>query len=208
MVSHLENLADGNSLVATATGAEVAVHKKPDGAAGPSLASPVESGGPLTFLVVGEQDDWLKVHLPTRPNGATGWIARDQVELSTTPYRLVVSMRNHRLEVFKDGKSVQTHKVGVGKSTTPTPPGEYYLTELIQPPDPDGAYGPYAFGLSAHSEKLTKFAGGPGQLGLHGTNQPNRIGTDVSHGCLRLSNAVITELAQTLPLGTPIEIQA
>lgn len=67
---------------------------------------------------------------------------------------------------------------------------------------------PYAFGISGHSDTLKKFAGGPGQLGLHGTDQPDKLGTDVSHGCLRLSNEVITELAETLPLGTPIEIQA
>lgn len=208
MVSHLDNLERGSSLVATATGSQVAVHSEPGGPAGKPLASPIESGGPLTFLVVNEQDEWLEVHLPTRPNGATGWISRTEVELSTTPYRLLVSMGEHRLVLLKNGEKVEEYKVGVGKSTTPTPPGEYYLTELIQPNNPDGAYGPYAFGISAHSETLKKFAGGPGQLGLHGTNEPEKLGTDVSHGCLRLKNAVITELAETLPLGTPIEIKA
>nr|WP_269329527.1 L,D-transpeptidase [Kineosporia babensis] len=195
-------------MVATATGAEVSVFKKPGGKNGKSLASPIESGGPLTFLVTDEQDEWLKVHLPTRPNGSTGWISRDEVQLSTSPYRLVVSMRKHQLQVLKNGQSIGEHEVGVGKAATPTPPGEYYLTELIQPNNADGAYGPYAFGISGHSDTLQKFAGGPGQLGLHGTNQPDKLGSDVSHGCLRLANEVITELAETLPLGTPIEIQA
>ncbi|GLY15580.1 L,D-transpeptidase [Kineosporia rhizophila] len=208
MVSHLENLQHGSSLVATATGSGVEVLKKPGGTKGKNLASPIESGGPLTFLVTDEKDDWLKVHLPTRPNGSTGWVSRSEVELSVTPYRLVVSMKKHSLVVLKDGKLVAEHEVGVGKAATPTPPGEYYLTELLQPSDPDGAYGPYAFGISGHSDTLKKFAGGPGQLGLHGTDQPDKLGTDVSHGCLRLSNEVITELAETLPLGTPIEIQA
>ncbi len=96
----------------------------------------------------------------------------------------------------------------MGKSTTPTPPGEYYLTELIRPSNPDGVYGPYAFGLSAFSETLKSFAGGPGQLGLHGTNEPDKVGTDVSHGCIRLTNDVISKLARTLPLGTPVQIEA
>ena len=56
----------------------------------------------------------------------------------------------------------------------------------------DGFYGPYALGLSAHSPVYTSFAGGDGQVGLHGTNQPSVLGTDVSHGCIRVANDVIT----------------
>ena len=96
----------------------------------------------------------------------------------------------------------------MGKVATPTPKGTYYLTELIQPPNPEGSYGPYAFGLSAFSDTLKTFAGGPGQLGLHGTDAPRGLGQGVSHGCIRVTNAVITDLAGRIPLGTPIEIRA
>jgi lipoprotein-anchoring transpeptidase ErfK/SrfK len=58
----------------------------------------------------------------------------------------------------------------------------------------DPAYGPYAFGLSGFSEVLTSFNGGQGQLGLHGTNQPDKIGTRVSSGCIRLRNEDIEAL--------------
>ncbi|GAB6898463.1 L,D-transpeptidase family protein [Kineosporia succinea] len=195
----------GTSLVATATADRIEVHRSPGG---PVSRKITRNTGPITFLVMDRQDGWLKVHLPTRPNGATGWIARDEVGLSRTPYRLIVSMDDHELVLLRNDRKIDEFPVGVGKSTTPTPPGEYYLTELIRPPDPHGVYGPYAFGLSAHSETLQQFAGGPGQLGLHGTNEPDRLGHDVSHGCLRLANDVITELAKTLPLGTPVVIQA
>ena len=94
----------------------------------------------------------------------------------------------------------------MGTGDTPTPVGEFYLTELLAPPNPNGAYGPYAFGLSGFSDTLTTFNGGPGQLGIHGTNQPNLIGTKVSHGCIRMSNENITALSQLLPLGTPVQI--
>ena len=208
VVSTFDRLPKGDSLVATAKVGKIAIHRSPGGAVGKSLSSSADSDGPLVFLVLAERDGWLKVHLPIRPNGATGWVSADQVTLSTTPYRLVVSMKKHRLDLFQDGQHKARFPVGVGKSTTPTPPGEYYLAELIQPPNPHGVYGPYAFGLSAYSETLKSFAGGPGQLGLHGTDEPDKVGTDVSHGCLRLKNAVITELAKTLPLGTPIEIEA
>ena len=96
--------------------------------------------------------------------------------------------------------------MGVGRAVTPTPSGLYYVTELLKQPDPTGLYGPYAFGLSAHSDVLHEFAGRNGILGLHGTNFPQGIGTDVSHGCLRVSNRVILKLAHLLPVGTPVRI--
>ena len=76
----------------------------------------------------------------------------------------------------------------------------------LETPDPAGAYGPYAIGLAAHSDVLTEFAGGDGQVGIHGTDDPTSIGQDVSHGCLRVPNEVIRELAHLLPLGTPVTI--
>ena len=46
------------------------------------------------------------------------------------------------------------------------------------------------------------------QLGLHGTDAPHGLGKDISHGCIRVANSVITKLADELPLGTPVDIQA
>ncbi len=45
-------------------------------------------------------------------------------------------------------------------------------------------------------------------MGLHGTDAPHGLGTDISHGCIRVANDVITELAGQLPLGTPVDIRA
>ena len=79
-------------------------------------------------------------------------------------------------------------------------------SKLLEPPDPNGPYVPYAFGLSGLSEQLTSFNGGNGRLGLHGTNDPDSIGQDVSHGCIRVANDVVIQLAELLPLGTPVQI--
>jgi lipoprotein-anchoring transpeptidase ErfK/SrfK len=79
--------------------------------------------------------------------------------------------------------------------------------ELLKQPDRWGLYGPYAVGLSAPSNVLYSFGGGPGQVGIHGTNEPWALGADVSHGCVRISNAAISRLAALLPLGTPVEIR-
>ena len=98
--------------------------------------------------------------------------------------------------------------VAVGTSDTPSPGGTYYLKELLRPSNPDGAYGVYAYGLSGYSNELTSFNCGDGVIGIHGTNDPSSIGTDVSHGCIRLTNEAITRMVDEigLPLGTPVEI--
>jgi len=213
-------LPEGSSLVATANVGHLRVLAAPGGAPVATLANPIPDGSPLVLRVVedvagdaggstaGTPGRWLRVQLPQRPNGSTGWVAEADVRLSRTPYRLVVHRGTHRLEVWRDGALGTTYPVGIGTSVNPTPAGTYYLTELLVVPDPKGPYGPYAFGLSAFSTTLTTFAGGPGQLGLHGTNEPSKVGSDVSHGCLRLTNQAITTLAHQLPLGTPLVIAA
>jgi lipoprotein-anchoring transpeptidase ErfK/SrfK len=95
----------------------------------------------------------------------------------------------------------------VGRAATPTPAGQFYVTELLRPPNARGAYGPYAFTLSAYSNVYQRFGSGDGAVGLHGTNEPRSLGADASHGCVRVSNDVIQRLAATLPLGTPVVIR-
>jgi lipoprotein-anchoring transpeptidase ErfK/SrfK len=62
--------------------------------------------------------------------------------------------------------------------------------------------------LSGFSNVIDEFRGGDGVIGIHGTNEPDAIGTDVSHGCIRMSNEAILELVPVLPLGTPVHITA
>jgi lipoprotein-anchoring transpeptidase ErfK/SrfK len=72
-------------------------------------------------------------------------------------------------------------------------------------------YGPYAYPLSGHSEVLTRFNGGDGELGIHGNNDASVLGQSVTAGCIgciRMTNDGITRLASILPLGTPVEIVA
>ena len=78
------------------------------------------------------------------------------------------------------------------------------MTDKLETPNPEGGYGLYAFGLSGYSETLTEFAGGDGQIGIHGTNDPTSIGNAVSHGCIRLPNDIVESLATMVPLGTPV----
>lgn len=199
---------DPYAYIAEAVGTSVSVYSAPGGKVVTRLANPNEWRDPLVLLATARSGDWLKVLLPVRPNGASGWVPASSVRLTWDPYRVLVDISAHRLTLFNAGHPVLHAPVAVGATGTPTPRGTFYLTALLRPPAPDGAYGPYAFGLSGFSPVLKSFAGGPGEIGLHGTNDPASIGHSATHGCIRVYNHVITMLAGRLPLGTPVVVTA
>jgi lipoprotein-anchoring transpeptidase ErfK/SrfK len=174
------------------------------------LSNPNTEGVARVFLLDGGQGSpWLNVDLPVRPNGSKGWIKSDDVNLSVDYWQVRVELGAHRITVWNGADVVHTEPVGVGTAASPTPPGEYYITEALTVPSFQySAYGPYAFGISAHSDVYTTFGGGDGTIGIHGTGDPSSLGKDASHGCIRLSNDGITGLIHTVPLGTPVQIVA
>ena len=139
---------------------------------------------------------------PTR-----GWIRSSDVSLTQHSWRALVEVGANRLTVWKGKDVFLQDSVAVGTGGTPTPTGDYYITELLKPTNP-GVYGDYAYGLSGHSPALTDFDGYDAEIGLHGTGDPSSIGHSVSHGCVRLNNADVDALVPVLPLGTPVQIQA
>jgi len=168
--------------------------------------------GQLTsLLVTGPAVDkggrtWYPVRLQMRPNGSTGWVSSDEVVLTTETVALVVTLSAHSLTLYNQGAEVATYPVGLGSKADPTPTGTFFVIGVLQPADPNGAYGAYAIGTSAFSDTLPNWPGG-GVVGIHGTNEPSSIGKNVSHGCIRLNNKDITALAQAVNLGTPIFIR-
>ncbi|MBR8743890.1 L,D-transpeptidase family protein [Nocardiopsis sp. MG754419] len=193
--------------IATVLADEIEVRSEPNGSeVVHTLASPNDFGADRTFLVQQTQGDWLEVLLPMRPNGSTGWIESGDVEVTVTEFHVAIDMSEFTFTVTEGEEDLLTGPIGIGTGETPTPPGEYYFTELLKPSDPGGEYGAYAFGLSGHSDTLESFAGGPGQLGVHGTDDESGLGGEVSHGCIRVSNDDITWMAERLPIGTPVEI--
>jgi lipoprotein-anchoring transpeptidase ErfK/SrfK len=197
------------SVIATAHGPTVEVFTKP-GDPSPSLrlANPGPNQVPRVFLVLERRPGWFLVLLPTLPNGSKGWIAADTVTTTKTSYWLQVRRSQFQLRLYQGKKLLINARAAIGTTDTPTPGGRYYLTELLQAPNPNGDYGPYAYGLSGYSETLQQFDGHDPIIGIHGTNQPGLLGTAVSHGCIRVDNSTITRLAGMLPLGTPVQITA
>lgn len=205
----------GSSYVAVAAVPEVQVFDSPGAtASGQVFENPwfvngdADAAVPLVFHVEDRTEGWVQVLLPVRPNGSTGWVREADVTLRLIGFRIVVELGEHRLTVYQNDQVVLTDTVAVGKASTPTPTGRYYIRALLKAPNPNTVYGPYAYGLSGHSEVLETFNGGDAELGIHGNNDTSVLGRNVSAGCIRMDNEKITKLAGMLPLGTPVVIEA
>ena len=175
------------------------------------LSDKTEYNIPRTYLVTDQTSHpgWLNVLLPIRPNGASGWIKASDVTLGNTDYEIRIEVGAHKLTLLKLGQPILESGVVVGADKTPTPPGRFYVTDPLDlHSQPDAGYGVFALGISGYSDVLTSFKGGPGQLAVHGTNNPGQVGQNISNGCVRVPNDVIEQIAAQAPLGTPVTIVA
>ena len=150
---------------------------------------------------------WVRVRLPGRPNGRTGWIRADGTRRSATDWHIVVRLSARRVTVYRGGRVVRRFRAVVGARATPTPRGTFFVEEAVALA-PAAAGAPFALAASARSEVLQAFAGGPGQIALHGTGGiPGALGTAASHGCVRLSTRAITWLARRIGGGVPLTVK-
>jgi hypothetical protein len=149
---------------------------------------------------------WLHVRLPGRPNGHSGWISARFTTLALTPWRLRVDTSRRQVKVFRSGRVVRTFRGVVGAPSTPTPVGRFFVEETVRLGS-SAVGAPYALALSARSRVLDQFAGGPGQIALHGMgNVGGTLGTAASHGCVRLDRRAISWLAARIGPGVPVVI--
>jgi lipoprotein-anchoring transpeptidase ErfK/SrfK len=193
--------------VRTAAGAPITIWTAPRVASPSTALTPTTGfGSARVLLATAKRGSWYQVSLPTRPNGSTGWVRARDVSLHHVRDELRIDLTARTLTWTRDGTIVLETPVAIGAPETPTPVGAFYVTDLLDNADDSGPYGPLSIGTSAHSDQLTDFAGGDGQIGIHGTNDPGSIGQAMSHGCVRVPNDVITQLAGSLPLGTPVAV--
>jgi lipoprotein-anchoring transpeptidase ErfK/SrfK len=165
--------------------------------------------GRVVFVVKEDQGEWLKVAAPIRQNGGIGYIQSSIIESRFIhDWKIKIEIGKRQLTLTRGAEVVLTDKVAIGKSKTPTPTGTFYTVDIVKPKKGTGPYGAFAYGLSGFSPVYQKFGSGDGRIGLHGTNAPAALGTAVSNGCIRISNASIVKMSGLLPLGVPVEIVA
>jgi lipoprotein-anchoring transpeptidase ErfK/SrfK len=197
---------------AHAIAAEIALYDSPAAPGSTtSLPNPTIEQVPLAFLVKQHgPPGWLQVQINQRPNEATAWIRESDVMLAPVENRIVVSVSNHLLTVYKGltDQVVFQAPVATGVARTPTPLGSFYIDVVVDLDYKGGPYGAYQLSVAGFSDVLQSFGGGPGQIAIHGTNHPELIGQDVSNGCIRMTNDDITSLVPLAPVGTPVQVIA
>lgn len=191
----------------------IAVHARPTSTSKriTTLHALTEDGFPEVYLLLRTHWDskgreWVRVRVPMRPNGRSGWVRREglgRFHLTTTA--VVVDRKRLRLKLFDSGVLVLDAPAGIGKRGTGTPAGRFWIRERFEIQDRRSGYWPYAFGTSAYS-KLSDWPGG-GIVGIHGPYfQSALIPGRISHGCVRLRVADDRFLAIYMKLGTPVRI--
>lgn len=149
---------------------------------------------------------WLRVRLPGRPNGHSGWISSNRTRIGSTRWRLRIELSARRVTVFEGNRAVRRFRAVVGKPSTPTPRGSFFVEEALALSAGE-AGAPFALATSARSNALEEFDGGPGQIALHGTRHLSGVlGSARSHGCVRVSTRAIAWLASRIGAGVPITI--
>lgn len=116
-------------------------------------------------------------------------------------YQIRISIAKRRLYLYDGSQLVRSYPVALGKIATATPHGDFAIVNKVPYPDsypggPLSVFGTYWLGLSKP------------HYGIHGTNDPSSIGKYVSHGCIRMYNEDVNELARLVPIGTPVKIRA
>jgi hypothetical protein len=155
-------------------------------------------------LVTGPTRSDDRLWVPVRAAGATGWAPREALGgYEAVDTRLLVDTHAFTATLLRSSRAVFRARIGVGTSAAPTPTGSYFVRSKLTRYR-SSFYGPVAFGTSARST-LTDWPAG-GFVGIHGTSRPELLPGRVSHGCIRMRNADIVELARLMPVGTPVEI--
>ena len=169
--------------------------------------------GRTVLPVIGHRTDkggtrWLRVRLPGRPNNSTGWIRKATND--TVGDDLARRGRPLRAAADRVPPRPAPSAPSCPSSEPPRPrprKAEYFVEETVLLKGGQVG-GPYALALSARSYVFQEFAGGPGQIAVHGVwNVGGTMGTAASHGCVRLDTAAITWLGERIGPGVPVTVR-
>lgn len=130
------------------------------------------------------------------------------------PVVVAVDRGNFRLSLFKKLKRVKVYPIAVGQVGLETPAGLYKIqNKAINPawhvPNSDWAgslAGTVIPGGTPQNPLKSRWLGVYDGVGVHGTDARGSIGTNASHGCIRMLIEDVEQLYDQVPVGTPIYI--
>lgn len=153
------------------------------------------------------RDGWAEVISTSVANGRHGYVRDADVRLTHTPVAFEVDLSRRLLRVWRSGEVRRAVPVAIGAAVSPTPTGHFAVTDKLYGFNP-AAYGCCILALSAHQEHLAPEWPGGDRLAIHGTPNPETVGTEASLGCMRAYDADIKALMRRVPLGAPVFIRA
>lgn len=128
--------------------------------------------------------------------------------------RLQVDLSERTLYVIQDGDVTESYPVAIGKPSYPTPKGTFNIRRIIWnprwvPPDSKWAKNKKARGPGDPKNPMGRvkiFFSEPDYY-IHGTREVDSLGQAESHGCIRMRNSDVIELAQKVMKagGKPVE---
>ena len=126
---------------------------------------------------------------------------------------LVANRATFKLTLYEDLKVAKTYGISVGKAGNDTPAGQYTIANKAVNPTwnvPNSAWAGKLAGTvvppGPSNPLKARWMGIYDGVGIHGTSDDASIGTNASHGCLRMHIPDVIELYDRVPVGTPIYI--
>ena len=175
------------------------------------ITNPGPFEGSRTLETTGRMtEDFLEVILPIAPNNTSGWIQKSSATLGETETLLIIDISERKAALFIGEDLILEAPVAIGAAQTPTPAVEAIIDTIWNRSTSEtflpSLYGQLLFGLNKHSEALEDFDGKRPALAIHGTDEPELIGSAVSNGCIRMHNRDIALFAEHVTLGTRVSI--
>jgi len=160
-------------------------------------------------LVSAVSDRTLEVPVRTVKPNVTG----DEL-VKKYPVVLAVDRGSFRISLFKRLKKVKVYPIAVGQAGVETPAGLYKIqNKAVNPawhvPNSDWAgslAGQVIPGGTPQNPLKSRWLGVYDGVGVHGTDARGSIGTNASHGCIRMLVEDVEQLYDQVPIGTPIYI--
>jgi lipoprotein-anchoring transpeptidase ErfK/SrfK len=188
-------------------GNRVALRARPDGPVLTEVGGRTEFGSPQVLAVAFRKGDWLAVRSPALGNEELGWVRAAPLRLLRRPVALEIDLSKRELAV-RDAEGVMRRiLVAIGAPDTPTPTGEFYVTDKLPGPDYGAYYGCCILALSGRQPNLPEGWSGGDRLAIHGSPTPT-WGQAVSNGCPHADEPDLRYLMKTVPLGTIVQIHA
>jgi hypothetical protein len=185
-----------------------ALRAAPGGRAVARIGRATEFGSDRVLAVTGRRGGWLRVIASERRNGRHAWIRASAARLGATDVSIKFDRSARRLTLRRGHRVLRRFPVAIGRPGNETPLGRFAVTDLLRTGRADSPYGCCALALSGHQTKLVPGWPGGDRLAIHGTPNPETVGTEASLGCMRAYTKDIKALMRRVPLGAPVFIRA